>query len=74
MSATQPDADPSSELRTVGRNLYHALLAARPYVAALLPLAGPPELERHADAADAVLEQVDGALAEAADYLGSVPS
>lgn len=74
MSTTQHDAGPSTELVDVARNLYMTLMACREPVllaSSARLLAGQGlEAQRLAELA----ERVDGALAEAGDYLERVPS
>lgn len=62
------------DVTTAARNLYDALMRARGYVAKAADpdYLGEPASEQPA-AAD-VLEQVDGALAEAGDVLDAVPA
>lgn len=74
MSAGSHGPAPHEELLAVTRSLYNAALACRPIVAAELDATRRLlHEERGLDAVEALAE-LDGALADAGDYLGGQPS
>lgn len=66
---TGADTDTDTTLATVAGNLYGALMDARPYVRLASLPTSTTFTQDERDQAALHLETLDGALAEAADYL-----
>lgn len=68
MTGSAPESTPDAELRTVARELYGALLEARPCVYNRLCEEREAKQPAAVETLTRILDRVDGALADASDF------